>query len=552
MLGTSGQVPIILLKEGTKREHGKDATKNNINAAKAISDAIRSTLGPRGMDKMLVDSLGDVVITNDGVTILKEIDVEHPGAKMIIETAKTQDEECRDGTTTAVVLTGEFLKRSEELIDQNVHPTLITSGFRMAMEHALEILNKLAESIKPEDEEILRNIATTAMTGKSAEVIKDHLANIAVKAVKKVMEIDNGQIKVDFDNIMLVKKQGGNIQDTELIDGIILDKERVHSGMPKTVKNAKIILINAALEVKKTEVEAKIQITSPAQLQDFLNEEEKMLKNMVEKIKETGANIVICQKGIDDLPQHYLAKAGIYAVRRAKESDMKKLAKATGARIVNNIHDLSKDDLGKADLVEEKKIADDQMTYVTGCKDAKAISILIRGGTEHVVDELERSLNDALGVVAIALEDEKILIGGGATPMELSQQLRNYATTVGGREQLAIEAFANSIEIIPRTLAENAGLDPINTIIDLRKSHKNGDKYSGLNVFDGKVTDMKKMKIIEPLRVMKQALQGATETAIMILRIDDVIASKSGGVGGGPPPGGMPPGGMGGGMEDYD
>jgi thermosome len=551
MLGTSGQVPIILLKEGTKREQGKDATKNNINAAKAISDAVRSTLGPRGMDKMLVDSMGDVVITNDGVTILKEMDVEHPGAKMIIETAKTQDEECRDGTTTAVVLTGEFLKRSEELIDQNVHPTLITSGFRMALEFALDILNNLAEPIKPEDVEMLRNIAITAMTGKSAEVIKDHLANIAVSAVKKVMEKDNGHITVDFDNIMLVKKQGGNVQNTELIDGIILDKERVHSGMPKTVKNAKIVLLNAALEVKKTEVDAKIQITSPAQLQDFLNEEEKMLNNMVEKIKATGANVVICQKGIDDLPQHFLAKAGIYAIRRAKQSDMKKLAKATGARIVYSIHDLSKDDFGKADLVEEKKIADDQMTYITGCKDAKAISILIRGGTEHVVDELERSLNDALGVVAIALEDEKILVGGGATPMELSQQLRDYASTVGGREQLAIEAFASSIEIIPRTLAENAGLDMINTLIDLRKAHKNGKKYMGLNVFDGKVTDMKKLKIIEPIRVMKQALQGATETAIMILRIDDVIASKSGigGPGGGMPPGG--PGGMGG-MDDYD
>jgi thermosome len=554
MLGTQGQMPIILLKEGTKREHGKDATKNNINAAKAISDAVRSTLGPRGMDKMLVDSMGDAVITNDGVTILKEIDVEHPGAKMIIETAKTQDEECRDGTTTAVVLTGEFLKRSEELIDQNVHPTLITSGFRMALENVLEFLDKLSEPVKPENEDILRSIAMTAMTGKSAEVIKDHLADITVQTVKKVMEKVDGKIIVDFDNIMVVKKHGGNIEDTELINGIILDKERVHSGMPKSVRNAKIVLLNAALEVKKTEVDAKIQITSPAQLQDFLNEEEKMLRNMVENIKKTGANVVICQKGIEDLPQHYMTKAGIYAVRRAKESDMKKLAKATGARIVNSFHDLTKDDLGKADLVEEKKIADDHMTYITGCIDAKAISILVRGSSEHVVDELERSLNDALGVVAIALEDEKTLIGGGATPMELSQHLHEYASTVGGREQLAIEAFANSIEIIPRTLAENAGLDPINSLIDLRKEHKAGKKNMGLNVFNGKVTDMKKMRIIEPIRVMKQALQGATETAIMILRIDDVIASKRGGG----MPGGMPPGGMGGmpggmgGMGDYD
>jgi thermosome len=522
MLGGQGQVPILVLKEGTTREHGKDAKHNNINAAKAISDAVRSTLGPRGMDKMLVDSMGDVVISNDGVTILKEIDVEHPAAKMIIEAAKTQDEECRDGTTTAVVLAGEFLKRSEELIDQNVHPTIITGGFRMAMDHAIEFLNKLADPVKPTDNNVLKEIAITAMTGKSAEAIKDHLANISVNAVKTIMEKEGGKISVDLDNIKVEKKHGGSIQDTELIEGIILDKERVHSGMPRTVKNAKIVLLNVALEVKKTEVDAKIQITSPTQLQDFINEEERMLKTMVDKIQKSGANVVICQKGIDDLPQHYLAKAGIYAVRRAKKSDIEKIGKATGARIVTNIQDLSSKDLGKAGSVEERKIANDEMTYITGCKDAKAISILVRGSTEHVVDEIERNLNDALGVVGVALEDGKILIGGGAAPMELSRTLHEFATTVGGREQLAIEAFANAIEIIPRTLAENAGLDPINTIIDLRKAHKGGKKYTGLNVWDGKVTDMKKMKIIEPLRVMKQAILGATETAIMILRIDDV------------------------------
>jgi len=544
MLGNQGQVPILVLKEGTTREHGKDAKRNNINAAKAIADAVRSTLGPRGMDKMLVDSMGDVVISNDGVTILKEIDVEHPAAKMIIEAAKTQDEECRDGTTTAVVLAGEFLKRSEELIEQNVHPTIITGGFRMAMDYSIDFLNKLAENVKATDDKTLKDIAMTAMTGKSAEAIKDHLADIAVKAVKTIMEKGPGGITVDMDNIKVEKKQGGAIQDTELIEGIIIDKERVHSGMPKAMRNPKIALLNVALEVKKTEVDAKIQITSPTQLQDFLNEEERMLKDMVDKIQKSGATLVICQKGIDDLPQHYLAKAGIYAVRRAKKSDMEKIAKATGARIVTNIHDLSKNDLGRAGLVEEKKIANDEMTFVTGCKDAKAISILIRGATEHVVDEIERNLNDALGVVGVALEDGKVLFGGGATPMELYQSLREYATTVGGREQLAIEAFANSIEIIPRTLAENAGLDPINTLIDLRKAHKSGKKNFGLNLWEGTVTDMKKMKIIEPMRVMKQAIQGATETAIMILRIDDVIASKSGGG----PPGGMPPGGMGGGM----
>ena len=532
MLGGQGQVPILVLKEGTTREQGKDAKHNNINAAKAIADAVRSTLGPRGMDKMLVDSMGDVVISNDGVTILKEIDVEHPAAKMIIEAAKTQDEECRDGTTTAVVLAGEFLKRSEELIDQNVHPTIITGGFRMAMDFSINFLNKLAEPVKLNDEKTLREIATTAMTGKSAESIKDHLASIAVSAVKSILEKTPEGITVDLDNIKVEKKHGGAISDTELIEGILLDKERVHSGMPKIIKNAKIILLNAALEVKKTEVDAKIQITSPTQLQEFLNEEEHMLKSMVEKIQQSGANVVICQKGIDDLPQHYLAKAGIFAVRRAKKSDIEKLSKATGARIVTNIQDLSKSDLGKAAIVEEKKIANDEMTYVTGCENAKAISILVRGSTEHVVDEIERNLNDALGVVAIALEDGKVLIGGGATPMELHQSLREYATTVGGREQLAIEAFANAIEIIPRTLAENAGLDPINTLIDLRKAHKSGKKHTGLNVWDGTVTDMKKMRIIEPMRVMKQAIQGATETAIMILRIDDVIASKSGG---GPP-----------------
>jgi thermosome len=554
MIGGQGQVPIMVLKEGTTREKGKDAKRNNINAAKAIADAVRSTLGPRGMDKMLVDSMGDVVISNDGVTILKEIDVEHPAAKMIIETAKVQDEECRDGTTSAVVLAGEFLKQTEELLDQNVHPTIITGGFRMAMEQALKQLNKLAEPIEHGNERLLKDIAMTAMTGKSAESIKEHLASISVKAVKSVMEQDGDKIRVNFDDIMVVKKHGGNIQDTSLIEGIIIDKERLHSGMPKTIKNSKIALLNAALEVKKTEVDSKIQITSPTQLQDFLNVEEKMLKDIVKKIKDTGANILICQKGIDDLPQHYLTKAGIYAVRRAKKSDMEKLAKATGARIVNNIHDLTFEDLGKTKLVEEKKIADDQMTYITGCKEAKAISILIRGATDHVINEIERTMNDALGVVAVAIEDGKVLVGGGATQMELSQALRDYATTVGGREQLAIEAFAKAMEIIPRTLAENAGLDPINVLIDLRKSHKNGEKNSGLNILDGKVTDMKRLKIIEPLRIFKQAIQSATETTTMILRIDDVIASKKGSA---IPPGGRTgdpgiPGGMcAGGMPNY-
>jgi thermosome len=553
MLGGQGQVPVLVLKEGTTRERGRDAKKNNINAAKAIADAVRSTLGPRGMDKMLVDSMGDVVITNDGVTILKEIEVEHPAAKMIIETAKTQDEECRDGTTSAVVLAGEFLKRSEELIDQNVHPTIISGGFRMAAERAVKFLEDNAEPVNSDDEEALHSIAATAMTGKGAEAFKDQLADITVRAIKSVMETEDGRIVVDLDNVKIEKKQGGTIRNTELIEGIILDKERVHSSMPRNVKEAKIALLNAALEVKKTEVDAKIQITSPDQLQSFLAEEERMLKDMVEKIKNSGANVVICQKGIDDLPQHYLAKAGIYAVRRAKKSDMEKLAKATNGRIITNLDDLSQDDLGQADVVEEKKIGDDEMTYVTGCKSAKAISVLIRGGTEHVIDEIERNLNDALGVVGVAVEDGKILIGGGATQIEIAKDLKEYATTVGGREQLAIEAFAQAIETIPRTLAENAGLDPINVLIDLRKAHKKGQKTAGIDVWTGKVVDMKEAKVLEPLRVSTQAIQGATDTAIMILRIDDVIASK-GGAGAGMPPGGMPPGGMGGmgGMGDYD
>jgi thermosome len=554
MLGGQGQVPVLVLKEGTTRERGRDAKKNNINAAKAIADAVRSTLGPRGMDKMLVDSMGDVVITNDGVTILKEIEVEHPAAKMIIETAKTQDEECKDGTTSAVVLAGEFLKRSEELIDQNVHPTIISGGFRMASERAVKFLEDNAETVNPDDEEALISIASTAMTGKGAEAFKDQLAEITVRAVKSVMEQEGDRIVVDLDNIKIEKKQGGTIRNTELIEGIILDKERVHSSMPRTVKDAKIALLNSALEVKKTEVDAKIQITSPDQLQSFLAEEERMLKEMVEKIKSTGANVVICQKGIDDLPQHYLAKAGIYAIRRAKKSDMEKLAKATNGRVVTNLDDLSENDLGQAEIVEEKKISDDEMTYVTGCTSAKAISVLIRGGTEHVVDEIERNLNDALGVVAVAIEDGKILIGGGATQIEIAKDLKEYATTVGGREQLAIEAFAQAIETIPRTLAENAGLDPINVLIDLRKAHKKGQTTAGINVWTGKVVDMKEAKVLEPLRVSTQAIQGATDTAIMILRIDDVIASK-GGAGGGMPPGGMPGGGMPpgmGGMGDFE
>ena len=552
MMGQGGNMPILVLKEGTQREKGKGAQSNNIAAARAIADAVKSTLGPRGMDKMLVDSMGDVVITNDGVTILKEIDVEHPAAKMLVEVAKTQDQECGDGTTSAVVLTGELLKRAEDLVEQNVHPTIITAGFRMAADKATQILENLAEKVDINDKETLLKIATTSMASKGAAAYRGKLADIAVSAVTSIAEQRDGKWVVDKDSLLVVKKHGGSVNDTQLIDGIILDKEVVHSSMPKMMKDAKIALLDVALEVKKTEVEAKIEITSPDQLQAFLNEEENMLKKKVDLIKKSGANVVVCQKGIDDLVQYYLAKEKILAVRRAKESDMKKLARATGGRIVSNLTDLSKDDLGHAGLVEEKKVGEDKMTFVTGCPKAKAVSILIRGGTEHVVDELERSLEDATRVVGVAIEDGKILPGGGAVHIELSLGLKDYAASVGGREQLAIDAFADALDIIPRTLAENAGLDPINMLIDLRKAHKAGQKTAGVNVFTGKVEDMKKLAVVEPLRVDRQAIQSATEAATMILRIDDVIASKASK---GMPGGGMPPGGgMGGmgGMGDMD
>ena len=539
----TGQQPIIVLKEGTKRERGRGAQSNNIMAARAISDAVKSTLGPKGMDKMLVDSMGDVVVTNDGATILKEIDVEHPAAKMIVEVAKSQDEECGDGTTSAVVLTGELLKHAGELLDQNIHPTVICGGYKLAANKAKEVLNKLAIDIKPGDKKTLRNIAMTSMASKGASAEKDILADVVVEAVTSVAERINGKTVVDMDNIQIQKKQGGGIGNTEIISGIILDKERVHDNMPKQIKNARIALVDTALEVKKTEVDARIQIQDPAQLQAFLDEEEGMLKKMVDKVKKSGANVLICQKGIDDIAQHYLAKEGIYAVRRSKKSDMEKLAKATGAKIVANLDGLSSKDLGYAGVVEERKIGDDKMTFVTECKNPKAVSILIRGTTEHVVDELERGLHDALSVVKVALEDGKMTAGGGAAATAIAMALRDYAPTVGGREQMAIEAFANAIEIVPKTLSENAGLDPIDMMLEIRSAHKKGKKYAGINVFNGKVDDMLKTNVIEPLRVSMQEIEASSEAATMILRIDDVIASKGGGGGGA---GGMPPGGAGG------
>ena len=552
MMPTTGGTPILVLKEGTRRERGKGAQFNNIAAAKAVADAVRSTLGPRGMDKMLVDSLGDVVITNDGVTILKEIDIEHPAAKMLVEVAKTQDEEAGDGTTTAVILAGELLKKAEDLIEQNIHPTVIASGYRLASEKAREVLEKVATKISVKDAEVLKKVAMTAMSSKSASGHKELLADISVKAVSTVAEQRaDGSYFVDDDNIQIVKKQGGSIADTELVDGIIVDKERVHPGMPSQVDNAKIALVDAALEVKKTEIDAKIEITDPTQLQAFLGEEEAMLKRMVETVKKSSATILFGQKGIDDLAQHYLAKEGIYAVRRVKKSDMEKLAKATGGKIVTKLDELSKDDLGFAKLVYEKKIGDDSMTFVTGCKNPKAVSILIRGGTEHVVDEVERSLEDSTSVVAVAIEDGKVVTGGGSSATEIALALRDHASTVGGREQIAIESFADAMESIPRTLAENAGLDPIDLLIELRKEHKKGNKNAGVNVFSGKVSDMKKENVIEPIRVGSQAISSATDAAVMVLRIDDVIAAKSGGAPGGKGPGAGGEGDEGGAGEDF-
>jgi thermosome len=542
-----GQTPIFILKEGTTREKGKGAHSNNIAAAKAIADAIRSTLGPRGMDKMLVDSMGDVVITNDGVTILKEIDVEHPAAKMLVEVAKTQDAECGDGTTTSVILAGELLRKSEELIDANVHPTVITGGYRMAADKAIEVLENLSLKVTIKDTEKLRKIATTSLRSKIADAANELLADIAVRAIVSVAEKRGDHYVVDVENVQVVKKQGGSLEDTELIEGVILDKEPVHSSMPQFVKSPRIALVDSSLEIKKTEVEAKIQIRDPSQLKAFLDEEEATLKSMVDTVKASGANVLFCQKGIDDLAQHYLAKSGIYAVRRVKKSDMEKLAKATGGKVVSSLKDLNKDVLGDAGTVELRQIGEDKMTFVTGCKRATAVSILLRGGTEHVVDELERSLHDALSVVGVAIEDGRLNAGGGASAIELALQLRDYASTVGGREQMAIDAFADALEVVPKTLAENAGLDPINSILDLRKAHKSGQKYAGLNVISGKVVNMVQQDVIEPLRVGTQAIQSATEAAVMILRIDDVIASKTSSPS---PPGG---GGMGGGGdEDFD
>ncbi len=530
-----GNQPIVILREGTQRTKGRNAQSNNILAAKAVAEAVRSTLGPKGMDKMLVDSMGDVVITNDGATILKEIDVAHPAAKMIIEVSKTQESEVGDGTTTAVVLAGELLKKAEDLVE-DVHPTIITQGYRQALGKALEVLRGLAVPIKAGDKATLLRIASTSMASKGASAYTDVLADITVNAVSAVAEVGtDGKNVVDKDAIKIEKKTGGSVQDTQLVLGVVLDKERCHTRMPKSVKSGKIALLNAALEIKKTEVDANIEITDPNQFQAFLEEEEKTIRRLVDTVKGSGATVLFTQKGIDDLAQHFLAKEGIFAVKSVSEKDMKKLARATGAKIVSNVKELTKDDLGFSGVVEQRKIGNDELTFVTECPTAKAVTILCRGGTEHVIDEVERTLDDAIGVVTTALKDGQLVAGAGAPEVEVALQLRKYAATVGGREQLAIEAFADAMEIIPRTLAENAGLDAINVLVDLRSAHEAGKKTWGINLDSGKVEDMLANHVVEPLRVKTQAIQSATEVATMILRIDDVIAAKEfeGGGGGG-------------------
>lgn len=534
-----GGQPIFILPEGTNRSVGRDAQRNNILAGKVLAETVRTTLGPKGMDKMLVDGLGDIVVTNDGVTILKEMDIEHPAAKMLVEVAKTQEDEVGDGTTTAVIIAGELLKKSESLLDQDIHPTIIAMGYRQAAEKAQEILDDIA--IDSVDEETLIKVAMTAMTGKGTEAAREPLAKLIVDAVQKVAE--DGA--VDTDNIKIEKKDGAVVEDSTLVEGVIVDKERVHPGMPSEVKDAKIALVNSPLEVKETEVDAEIRITDPAQMQAFIEQEEKMVKDMVDKVAESGANVLFAQKGIDDLAQHYLSKAGILAVRRVKKSDIEKLARATGANVVTNLEDLTAVDLGEAGIVEERKVSGEEMIFVEECSVAKSVTLFVRGSTKHIVDEIVRAIEDAIGVVAATVEDDKVVAGGGAPEIAMAKKLKDYADSISGREQLAVNAFAEALEIVPKTLAENAGLDSIDSLVDLRAAHENS-AVMGLDVFTGKVADMKEAGVIEPKRVKKQAIQSASEAAEMILRIDDVIASSGKGdadMGGMDPAamGGMPP-----------
>ncbi len=523
---TAGQ-PAYYSGNRAQRTRGRDAQSINILAGKAVANAVRSTLGPKGMDKMLVDSLGDIVITNDGATILKEMDIEHPAAKMVVEVSKTQDDEVGDGTTTAAVLTGELLTKAEELMNKGIHPTVITSGYRHAAAKCEEVLKTITIDVSPEDRIALKKIASTALTGKGeGELHKDFLSEIALDAVLSVAEKTDSGYKVDTEDITIEKREGGSIKDTELVQGLVIDKDRVRPNMPQRIDNAKIMLTSFAIEFNKIEKDAEIKITSPEQMQLFVDQEEKMIKAKVDNIIRTGANVVFCQKGIDDLAQYYLEKAGIYACRRIKKSDMEKLARATGATIVQDDTEILTEDIGYADYVEERDIKGTKMTFVMGCKDAKTVSLILHGGTTHIVDSLKRALNDALRVVGVCLEDGKVVVGGGATEIELALKLRQYASTLTGREQLAVNGFADALEIIPQTLAENGGLDPIDILVEMRSQHEKGNKRAGVNVYTGKVVDMWEENVIEPLRVKTQAINSATEAAVMILRIDDVVASS--------------------------
>ena len=546
--GVSSGQPVLILPEGTSRLRGADAQRINIAVGRAVGEAVRTTLGPKGMDKMLVSELGDIVITNDGATILTEMNVDHPAAKIMVEVAKTQDKEVGDGTTSAVVLGGELLKSAGDLLDKNIHASTILRGYKLAAQHAIELLNEHSKKVTIDDTSVLEKIASISMGSKSVAVgeSKDKLASVVVNAIKQVAEKRDGRYVIDQDLIKIEKKAGGNIDDTSLINGVLIDKEIVHPAMPKKIEKAKIALLDAALEIEKTETDAKIEITNPEQIGAFLEQEEKMLREMVDKIVASGANVVFCQKGIDDVAQHYLAKKKIVAVRRVKRSDMEKLARATGARIVTILNDLSEKDLGYAGLVEERKIAGEAMVFVEQCKDPKSVTIFVRASTEHVVNEGERAIKDGIGAVSSAVEEGKYVSGGGSIEMELAQKLREYAVKIGGREQLAISGFADALEVIPRTLAESAGMDPIDTLVTLRVKHKGKEGLSyGVNVYEGKIDNMEKAGVIEPLKVKKQAIMSASEAAEMLLRIDDMISAKprSGGGAGGAP-GGM--GGMGG------
>ena len=542
---SAGGMPVVILREGTRENKGREAQKNNLTAAKLVAEVVKSSLGPRGMDKMLVDSLGDVTITNDGATILKEIDVQHPAAKMVVEVAKSVDNEVGDGTTSSVIFTGSLLEKAEELIDKNVHPSVIVDGYTAASIEALKILDKIAIKVKTDDRDLLAKIANTSMYSKLVSEDSPVLSKIVVDATQMIAELNEKTktLKVDLDNIKVEKKAGGSMQETSLIKGIVLDKEVVHGGMPKRIEKAKIALINSPLEIEKTEMSAEIRISDPQQMQMFLEEENNMLRAMVEKVKSSGANVLLCQKGIDDLAQHYLAKDGILAVRRVKESDMLKLTKATGARLVNNIDDLSSKDLGSADVVEERKVETDKWVFIEGCKNPKAVTILVRGGSQRVVDEADRSLHDALMVMKDVLEKPFIVAGGGSPEAYIATHIRNWSSSLEGREQLAVIKFAEALETIPISLATNAGMDPIDTMAELRAKQNKGLKWTGVNVRNTTVADMFKQNILEPVVIKEQIIKSATEAACMLLRIDDVIASSKSK--GGPPGGGMP-GGMGG------